>query len=522
MPISPGSPPLKGGKVDNYVGEKLGNYRLTRLLGSGGFAEVYLGEHIYLKTQAAIKVLRVSLDDEALAEFLTEARTIAHLEHPNIVRTLEFGVQGSTAYLVMSYAPNGTVLRRYPRGSIVPLHIVVQYVRQIADALQYAHAHELIHRDVKPENILLERDGGILLSDFGLAVLSPSSQSTRLIDKAGTITYMAPEQIEGKPSRGSDQYALGVVVYEWLCGSLPFTGLEQEIAVQHIQVPPPPLCKRAPSVPPAIEQVVMKALAKDPSQRFLSVLHFARVLEEAYQPHKLVRLLRSGSNVHSVDARDTPLKHDTHSIAEPEPFSGLQSPSVLDSNDDDKIMSSPQNMPTGQAAPEPSAQTPRRVSRRIILAGLAGLTAVSAVSAGAIWSFRDLRFSASSSRGFSGVVQPSSASQATPGTMQFPRTTNSPTPRSSTPSTTPGNPHTKAAQNVGSTPSTTSAPTAMPAPQATPTANTTSPSAHTFTANTTPTPMPTPTPTPQPQPTPPGKGQQGTQGQQNDQGQNDQ
>ena len=508
--------------MDNYVGEKLGNYRLTRLLGSGGFAEVYLGEHIYLKTQAAIKVLRVSLDDEALAQFLTEARTIAHLEHPNIVRTLEFGVQGSTAYLVMSYAPNGTVLRRYPRSSIVPLHIIIEYVRQIADALQYAHAHELIHRDVKPENMLLGRDGEILLSDFGLAVMSPNPQSKRPMDKAGTITYMAPEQIEGKPSRGSDQYALGVVVYEWLCGSLPFTGLDQEIAIQHTQVPPPPLCKRAPSVPSAIEQVVMKALAKDPSQRFLSVLHFAQVLEEAYQPHKLVRLLRSGSNVHSIDVKDTPLKRDTHSIAEPEPVSGSQSPSVLDGNDDDKIMSSPQDTPTRLAVPEPSAQTPRRISRRIILAGLTGLTAISAVSAGAIWSFRDLRFSASSSRGSSGIVQPSGASQATPGTMQFPGTTNSPTSRSSTPPTTPGNPHTKVAQNVGSTPSTTSAPTAIPTPQATPTANTTSPSAYTSTANTTPTSMPTPTPTPQPQPTQPGNGQQGTHGRQNGQGQNDQ
>src|SRR5438270_386244 len=132
-------PSLKGGNVDSYVGEKLGNYRLTRLLGVGGFAAVYLGEHLYLKTRAAIKVLPVSLDDDALSQFLIEARTIAHLDHPNIVRTLEFGVQGSAAYLVMSYAPNGTVLRRYPRGSLVPLPIILQYVRQIADALQYAH-----------------------------------------------------------------------------------------------------------------------------------------------------------------------------------------------------------------------------------------------------------------------------------------------------------------------------------------------------------------------------------------------
>jgi serine/threonine protein kinase len=332
---------------------------------------------------------------------------------------------------------------------------------------------------------------------------------------------MAPEQIEGKPSKSSDQYALGVVVYEWLCGSFPFTGPDEEIATQHLQVPPPPLCERAPSVPSAIEQVVMQALAKDPSQRFLSVLHFAQVLEEAYQPHKLVRLLRSSSNGHSVDVKDTPSKHDTHRITEPEPFSSPSSPSVLNGNDDDKIMSSPQNMPMPQAAPEPSAQAPRRVSRRMILAGLAGLAAVSTVSAGAIWSFRDLRFSASSSRGSSRIIaQPTSASQATPGT------TISPTSGASKPVTTSGNPHATPTQHGGSTPSTTSAPTAMPTPQATPTANTTSTSAYTYTAKTTPTAMPTatptPTPTPQPQPTRSGSSQQGTQGQQDDQGQDDQ
>src|SRR5690348_684602 len=114
-------------KMNNYMGEKLGNYRLVGKLGTGGFAEVYLGEHIYLKTHAAIKILHVRLVDEALIQFLAEARTIAHLEHPNIVRILEFGMQGSIPYLVMSYAPNGTVCRRYPRGSIVPLDIIVQY-----------------------------------------------------------------------------------------------------------------------------------------------------------------------------------------------------------------------------------------------------------------------------------------------------------------------------------------------------------------------------------------------------------
>ncbi|HZR40497.1 MAG TPA: serine/threonine-protein kinase [Ktedonobacteraceae bacterium] len=523
--------------MDNYVGEKLGNYCLTRLLGSGGFAEVYLGEHMYLKTQAAIKLLRVSLEEEALAQFLTEARTIAHLEHPNIVRILEFGVQGSTPYLVMNYAPNGTVLGRYPRGSVVPLHMVIQYARQIADALQYAHARELIHRDVKPENMLLGRDGEIFLSDFGLAVMSPGSQSRRPLDKAGTTAYMAPEQIEGKPSKSSDQYALGVVVYEWLCGSLPFTGSDEEIEIQHLQVPPPPLCERAPSVPSAIEQVVMKALAKDPSQRFLSVLHFAQVLEEAYQPYKLVRLL---PNMSSVDTKETPFKQETHRSAEPEPSPGPLSPTVLD---DDMLMSSAHKRLTRQAEPEPSVRTPRRISRRMLLIGLAALTVVSVISgiigAGAVWSFRNLGSPASSSRGSSSIVQPSNTSQATPGTSQFPATTNSSESGSSTPSATPGNSRTIAMQHVHSTSKSTSASTAMPTAQATSTSNNAYPSISSLNGNnyntssynnapdiySTPTPTPTPTPaldptptpTPQSQPTPPGHGKHGAQGQQGNQ-----
>lgn len=513
--------------MDNYVGEKLGNYRLTSLLGMGGFAAVYLGEHMYLKTQAAIKVLPVSLDDDALSQFLTEARTIAHLDHPHIVRTLEFGVQGSTAYLVMSYAPNGTVLRRYPRGSTVPLPIVIQYVRQIADALQYAHAYELIHRDVKPENLLLGRDGGILLSDFGLAVMSPSSQSRRPTDKAGTISYMAPEQIEGKPSRASDQYALSVVVYEWLCGSLPFTGLEKEIAIQHLQVPPPSLCERAPSVPSAIEQVVMKALAKDPSQRYLSVLQFAQALEEAYQPHKLVQVLRSSSSTHSINARNTSLKRPTRGIAETETIVGSQSPSVSGDNDDDTMISSPQKVLARQTAPHRAARTPQGISRRIILAGLAGLFAVSIVSAGAFWSFHNFRYAASSSHSSLNMMQQSSMTQQSRVAQATPRMMASPASGSSTPPTMSSNSHPKKKKHQGSTSSTTSAYTAMPTPQATPTTNTTSSSAYTYAVNTASTPVPTPTfaptppptlaptppPTPQSQPTPPGNGRQNAPGQ---------
>lgn len=247
------------------VGQQLGNYRLIRLLGEGGFAEVYLGEHIYLNTQAAIKVLHTQLTADDIEKFRIEAFTIAHLIHPNIVRVLEFGVEGKTPFLVMDYAPHGTLRQRHPKGVTLPLEMIVPYVKQIADALQYAHDEKLVHRDVKPENMLLGRRGEILLSDFGIALITQSSRYQSTFDMAGTMAYMAPEQIQGKPRPASDQYSLGIVVYEWLSGIRPFQGSFTEIVGQHLSVPPPPLRGKVPTLLPDVEQVIMTALAKDPN-----------------------------------------------------------------------------------------------------------------------------------------------------------------------------------------------------------------------------------------------------------------
>jgi serine/threonine protein kinase len=158
------------------VGQQLGNYRLSRLLGKGGFAEVYRGEHIYLKTPAAIKVLQTKVaNEEDLQAFLKEAQTIAQLVHPHIVRVLDFGVDGETPFLVMDYAPGGTLRKRHPKGTILPLTTIITYVKQVADALQYAHDQHMIHRDIKPENMLLGQRDEVLLSDFGIAVVTQSS-----------------------------------------------------------------------------------------------------------------------------------------------------------------------------------------------------------------------------------------------------------------------------------------------------------------------------------------------------------
>src|SRR5437899_2325636 len=258
--------------MGEYVGRQLGNYQLISLLGEGGFAEVYLGEHVYLGTNAAIKVLRTQLTSDARENFRIEARTIANLIHPNIVRVLEFGVEGDTPYLVMDYAPNGALRQRHPKGTAVPLPTIIPYVRQVAAALQYAHDQKLIHRDVKTENMLLGRQNEVLLSDFGLALVA---QSTRLQDlqvTAGTIAYMAPEQIQGKPRPASDQYSLGIIVYEWLSGTKPFQGSLTEVVSQQLAIPPEPLREKNASISPAVESVVMKALAKDPKERFATIL----------------------------------------------------------------------------------------------------------------------------------------------------------------------------------------------------------------------------------------------------------
>lgn len=269
--------------MGSRVGEILGNYRLIRLLGDGGFAEVYLGEHLHLGSLSALKVLHASLAGDEVEAFRQEARTIARLEHPHIVRVLDFDVQAGTPFLVMGYAPGGTLRQLHPRGSHLALATVLDYVSQVASALQYAHENRVIHRDIKPENLLVGRNKEILLSDFGIALLSQSSRPNVSQDVVGTAAYMAPEQFKGKSCKASDQYALAIIVYEWLTGSRPFSGSFVELVSQHLYAAPPPIQGKA-AVSPAVERVVLTALAKDPAQRFGSVSEFATALEQAAHP----------------------------------------------------------------------------------------------------------------------------------------------------------------------------------------------------------------------------------------------
>jgi serine/threonine protein kinase len=340
------------------VGQQLGNYRLIRLLGKGGFAEVYLGEHIRLNSYAAVKVLNTQLTDREAESFQHEGLTIARLLHPHIIRVFDYDIAEGTPFLIMDYAPKGTLRSRHAKGVRVPLADIVSYVKQVTSALQYAHNERVIHRDIKPENMLIGRNNEVLLSDFGIATMTQSSRYQNTVDIVGTVAYMAPEQIQGKPHTASDQYSLGIVVYEWLSGERPFHGSFTEIAVQHAVTPPPPLHEKVPDISPEIEQVLQVALAKDPRQRFASVFAFANAFEQACKPG-------------SPPVIETlPRFEPTLPAAPGESVTVLASPASQGS-------SSP-------TVPSPSTSSQRRriVSRRTVLAGVAGLVVV--VASGSI------------------------------------------------------------------------------------------------------------------------------------------
>jgi len=265
----------------DHTGQQLGNYRLVRRLGGGGFADVYLGQHIRISSQqAAIKVLHLTDVDKEL--FQHEAERTAALRHPNIVRLYDFDIRDGIPFLVLEYAPSGSLARH--KGQRLPMSDILQYLRQIAPALQYAHDSGVIHRDIKPDNILIGSQGELLISDFGISVISKTGRTSiqSPYSVSGTPYYMAPEMYRGKPERASDQYALAIMMYGWLCGKLPFTeGDFIGLGYQHAHEPVPAMHEQGFAVPSEVEAVVMTALAKDVGQRFGSVRAFAVAFEQA-------------------------------------------------------------------------------------------------------------------------------------------------------------------------------------------------------------------------------------------------
>jgi serine/threonine protein kinase len=265
----------------NLIGQEIGNYKLLHLLGQGSSAHVYLGEHMYHRSCVAVKTLRREASSCGTANHWKEGEgnevsMLSHITHTHIVSMHEYGIQDDVQFLVMDWAKQGTLLDLFAKS--LPISAVAICVKQIASALQYLHMMHIIHRDIKPTNILVGQNISALLADFELAVDYRNCQS-----RAGTSAYAAPEQKQGRPCPASDQYALGVLVYQWLCGELPFSGSRAEMVAQHSNASPPPLRDKVSTLSYAIEQVVLTALAKDPNSRFPTIQTFAEVFGRACQ-----------------------------------------------------------------------------------------------------------------------------------------------------------------------------------------------------------------------------------------------
>ncbi len=267
--------------MSNLVGKEFGKYRLTLLLERTAFAEIYSAEQINSETVVTFKTLQVELSLEELDLFLNAAQSLLTLVHPHILQVIEVGKANddrgnSFPFLAITHVSDQTLRHLYPIGSFLPPLAIASYTKQIAEALDYAHQQELVHGDIQPGNIIVGSDNQLLLSDFSVGLLSHSVDTM-----ASTTAYMAPEQIQGYPVPASDQYALAVMVYEWLSGELPFTGSLSEISNHHQFTPPQPLRIKIPAIPPDVEEVVLTALAKKPEERFSNVLDFATALEKA-------------------------------------------------------------------------------------------------------------------------------------------------------------------------------------------------------------------------------------------------
>jgi beta-lactam-binding protein with PASTA domain len=259
-------------------------YLILRRIGSGGMADVYCAEDTHLGRQVALKVLhrRFAQDQEFVERFRREASAAAGLQHPNVVGVFDRGRHDGTYYIAMEHLPGQTLKEIVTAEAPLPQERVVDLGVQILQAAGFAHRHGVIHRDFKPHNVIVDQSGAAKVTDFGIA-RAGASEMTETGSIMGTAQYLSPEQAQGHAvTAASDLYSIGVMLYEMLAGKLPFEGDSAvAVALKHLSEPPPPISQFRPDVNPALESVVMAALAKDPAHRWQSAEDFAEALQAA-------------------------------------------------------------------------------------------------------------------------------------------------------------------------------------------------------------------------------------------------
>jgi serine/threonine protein kinase len=281
---------------EELVGQTLGHYKIKRRIGYGGMSTVFLADDIHLGREVALKVFwpRQGETQDFLRRFTREARVLAQLDHPNILPVYDYGKQGELAFLVTPYMAGGTLKELLQKRKALPPSEAVQLISQVLPALQYAHDRNLIHRDIKPGNLLFKGDGSVMLADFGLVKVLASDEQEGVplqtisetgLNIAGTPEYMSPEQIDGHALPASDIYSLGMVLYEMVAGTRPFqtTSLLSMLLKQANEAVRSPR-ELNPYISPQLEAAIMKALEKDPRKRFARATDFLQALQQIGNP----------------------------------------------------------------------------------------------------------------------------------------------------------------------------------------------------------------------------------------------
>ena len=268
-----------------------GRYKIKSHLGTGGMATVYLAQDLILERLVAVKVLRFDFhtNQDAMRRFQREAQSATQLVHPNIVGVYDVGEEQGTHYIVMEYV-KGTDLKEYirQRGPLPPRE-AVRIMTQIVSAISAAHQNRIIHRDIKPQNILIDEEGNVKITDFGIAIALSETSLTQTNTLLGSVHYLSPEQARGGMATiRSDIYALGIVLYELLVGEVPFEGESAvSIALKHFQEPLPRISQMLPTVPQSLENVVLKATAKEPLNRYANCEEMLSDLQTSLSPERL-------------------------------------------------------------------------------------------------------------------------------------------------------------------------------------------------------------------------------------------
>ncbi|MBD8068345.1 Stk1 family PASTA domain-containing Ser/Thr kinase [Bacillus sp. PS06] len=274
------------------IGRRLsGRYKILEVIGGGGMANVYLARDVILERDVAIKILRLdfSNDEELIKRFRREAHSATSLAHPNVVSIYDVGEEDNIYYIVMEYVPGKTLKQYIQKYAPLDSKEALDIIEQLTSAIAHAHHNHIVHRDIKPQNILVDNDGTVKVTDFGIAVALSSTTITQTNSVLGSVHYLSPEQARGgMATNKSDIYSLGIVLFELLTGRVPFEGESAvSIALKHLQTETPSPKRWNPSIPQSVENIILKATAKDPFHRYSTVEEMEEDIRTALSPNRL-------------------------------------------------------------------------------------------------------------------------------------------------------------------------------------------------------------------------------------------